>query len=150
VTKEELQEIADSVIANWNLNLTPEARKNFYRTWWRYVGDLDVKATRAAVDAFILADRPFPPRAGTVRRCVLAEALSDVLTLELAWSQASERIRAVQQGTWSPVSALVAKAMAEAAIHGTSRDDHEAFTRAWRRVVEEFELEVLGIPDEES
>jgi hypothetical protein len=150
VTKEELQEIADSVIANWNMNLTPEGRKNFYRTWWRYVGDLNCEESRAAVDAFILSDRPFPPRAGTVRRTVLAEALSDVLTLELAWAQASERIRAVQQGTWSPVAPLVGKAMAEAAIHGTSKDDHEAFTRAWRRVVEEFELEVLGLPDEES
>jgi hypothetical protein len=40
--------------------------------------------------------------------------------------------------------------MAEAAINGTSKDDHEAFTRAWRRVVEEFELEVLGLPGEES
>ena len=150
MTKEELQDIADTIVANWNINLTPEARKNFYRTWWRYLGDLNAGESRAAVDTFILADRPFPPRAGTVRRTVLAEALSDVLTLELAWAQASERIRAVAQGTWTPVAPLVGKAMAEAAINGTSKDDHEAFTRAWRRVVEEFELEVLGLPGEES
>lgn len=150
MTKEELQEIVDSIASNWNMNLTPEGRKNLYRTWWRFIGDLNYEESRAAVDAFVLADRPFPPRAGTVRRCVLAEALSDVLTLDLAWAQAVERIRAVQQGTWSPVAPLVAKAMAEAAMHGTSKDDHEAFTRAWRRVVEEFELEVLGLPDEES
>lgn len=150
MTKEELQEIADNIIANWNISLTAEQRKVFYRTWWRYLGDLGAAESRAAVDSFILSDRPFPPRAGTVRRTVLAEALSDVPTVDLAWAQASERIRAVSQGTWSPVGPLVAKAMAESAIHGTSKDDHEAFTRAWRRVVEEFELEALGLPAEES
>jgi hypothetical protein len=64
VTKEELQDIADTIVANWNINLTPEARKNFYRTWWRYLGDLNAGESRAAVDTFILADRPLPGLSG--------------------------------------------------------------------------------------
>lgn len=148
MTKEELQDIADNIVANWNMNLTPEARKNFYRTWWRYLGDLDTPEVRAAVDAAVVADKPFAPRAGTIRRTVLAHLLTDVPTVDIAWAQARERIAAVQQGTWSSVAPLVGKALAEAAIHGTSRDDHEAFVRAWRRVVEEYELSVIGLPVE--
>lgn len=146
MTKEELVEIADLVIGNWNLNLGGDRRKAFYKMWWRYLGDLDTVAVQQAIDGLILADKPFAPRVGTVRRIVLADFLSDVVTLEQAWSQAKDRITAVQQGTWTDVAPLVGKALAESGIHGTSRDDHEAFTRAWRRVIEEFELETLGLP----
>lgn len=146
MTKEELQAIADDVISNWNLELTEMRRRAFYRAWWRYLGDLNADEARAAVDAAVLADKPFAPRAGTIRRTVLADLLSDVPTVDLAWAQARDRIVAVQQGTWAPVAPLVGKALAEAAVHGTSRDDHEAFVRAWRRVVEEYELSVIGLP----
>lgn len=149
MTKEELQSIAEAVIINWNLDLGGEPRKAFYRTWWRYLGDLDATAVQAAVDAAVLADKPFAPRAGTIRRAVLAELLMDVPTMEQAWGQVVDRIRSVEQGLWTEVSPMVAKALAEAGhIGGTGRDDREAFTRAWRRVVEELELERLGLPAE--
>jgi hypothetical protein len=146
VTREELTAIAGSVIVNWGLELNSERRKDFYRTWWRYLGDLDAVAVRTAVDATILADKPFAPRAGTIRRMVFAEQLADVITADAAWAQAVDRIRAVQQGTWTDLAPLVARALAESGVHGTSRDDHEAFVRAWRRVVEELELERLALP----
>ena len=146
MTKEELQSLADDVINNWNLDLGGDRRKAFYRTWWRYLGDLDLETAQSAVDGFVLADRPFPPRAGSIRRAAFAAELTDIPTLEAAWAQAQARIHAVQQGIWSDVSPMVAEALHEAGIHGTSRDDHEAFTRAWRRVVEQIELERLGLP----
>lgn len=147
MTKEQLTEIAESVILNWNLDLGGERRKAFFRTWWRYLGDLDATSVQGAVDALVLADRPYAPRAGTVRRMVFADALADIPTLELAWAQACERITAVQQGTWSPVAGIVGEALAASGVTGTSRDDRDAFTRAWRRTVEELELERLGLPE---
>jgi hypothetical protein len=150
VTKEELQSIAEAVIVNWGLDLGGEPRKAFLRTWWRYLGDLNADAVQRAVDAAIIADKPFPPRAGGIRRTVLANLLTDVLTLEQAWGQVVDRVRAVEQGLWTEVSPLVAKALGEGHISGTSRDDREAFTRAWRRVVDELELDRLGLPAEES
>lgn len=147
MTKEELQDLADQVIANWNLALGGEPRKAFYRTWFRYLGDLEAPAVQAVIDGLVVADKPFPPRAGTVRRTVLADALTDVPTLEHAWAQAVGRLRAVEQGTWTEVSPLVGQALAEAGLTGTTRDDREAFTRAWRRVVEALELERLGLPE---
>jgi len=146
VTKEELQSLADQVIVNWNLEVGGDRRRAFMRTWFRFLGDLDHEATQQAIDDLILADKPFPPRAGTVRRMVLAERLCDVPTVDAAWAQAQARIHAVQQGIWSDVSPLVGEALAAAQIHGTSRDDHEAFVRAWRQVVERLELERLGLP----
>jgi len=150
VTREELVTVADCVIANWNLSLGGDRRKAFYKMWWRYLGDLNYTEVQSAIDALVLADKPFAPRVGTVRRMVLAEFLTDAITVEQAWVQAKDRILAVQQGTWTDVAPLVGKALAESGIHGTSRDDHEAFTRAWRRVIEEFELETLGLPVEPS
>jgi hypothetical protein len=147
VTREELTHIADAVLVNWNMDLGGDRRKAFYRTWWRYLGDLDVDVTQTAVDAAVLADKPFAPRAGTIRRAVLSHLLTDVPTLEQAWSQAQTRIHEVQQGMWTDsISPMVGKALAESGIHGTNKDDHEAFTRAWRRVVDELELERLGLP----
>jgi hypothetical protein len=148
VTREELTAIADVVITNWNLGLGGDRRKEFYRAWWRYLADLDVTETQKAIDACVLADKPFPPRAGTIRRMVLVESLSDIPTMELAWAAATNRIRSIEQGTWFDVPPLVAKALTEAHISGTSREDRESFIRAWRRVVEELELERLGLPEE--
>ena len=148
MTKEELQTIAETVMVNWGLDLGGEPRKAFFRTWWRYLGDLDAGAVQQAVDAVIIADKPFPPRAGGIRRSVLAESLMDVPTLESAWAQVVDRIRNVEQGLWSEVSPLVAQALTDCRISGTGKDDREAFTRAWRRAVDELELERLGLPVE--
>jgi len=150
VNREELTAIADTVIINWGIDLGGDRRKAFYRTWWRYLGDLEMTSTQLAVDSLVLADKPFAPRAGTIRRMVLAELLSDVMTMDLAWAQAATRIKSVEQGTWSDVSPMVAQAMAEAGLTGTGKQDQEAFIRAWRRVVETFELERLGIPAEDT
>lgn len=148
MTRDELTAIADAVMINWGIDLGGDRRKAFYRTWWRYLGDLDSTSVQGALDRLILADKPFAPRAGTIRRMVMSDLLSDVLTVDLAWAQAVERIRAVQQGTWTTVAPLVGLAMERSAVNSNSKDDREAFVRAWRTVVEEFELEVLGIPPE--
>lgn len=150
ISKIELQEVADDVILNWNINVGGERRKAFYRLWYRYLRDLPVEEVRSVIDGLILADKPFPPRVGEVRRAVMIEALSDTMTLEAAWIQAKDRIEAVQHGTWEEVSPLVGKALAESGARGTGREDHEAFTRAWRRVVEEYEIDILKIADEDA
>ena len=111
---EELVTVADCVIANWNLSLGGDRRKAFYKMWWRYLGDLNYTEVQSAIDALVLADKPFAPRVGTVRRMVLAEFLTDAITVEQAWVQAKDRILAVQQGTWTDVAPLVGKALAEA------------------------------------
>ena len=73
MTREELVTVADCVIANWNLSLGGDRRKAFYKMWWRYLGDLNYTEVQSAIDALVLADKPFAPRVGTVRRMVLAE-----------------------------------------------------------------------------
>ena len=148
ITKAELQDLADDVILNWNLDLGGDRRKAFYRTWYRYMQDLEYVEVRKAIDELIITDKPFPPRAGTVRRMVRSGALIGAVTVDQAWAQAKDRIGAVQQGTWTEVAPLVGQALLESGIKGVSREDHEAFTRAWRKVVEEFELRILGLPPE--
>lgn len=142
MTKEELTAIADVVMVNWNLNLAGDRRAAFYRTWWRYLRDLDGVTCRAAVDRWVLDDKPFPPRAGTIRREVLLPASEELATLDQAWSQAQARLRAVAQGSWSECSPLVAEALKRSG----AKDDEQAFTRAWREVVTEVEARFLELP----
>lgn len=146
VTKEELTAIADVIITNWNVQVAGERRKAFYRTWWRYLRDLDGVTCRAVVDRWVLDDKPFPPRAGTVRREVLLPASSEIATLEQAWGQAQARLRAVQQGTWTECSPLVLEALRRAG----ARSDEQAFTRAWRDVVAEYEQAFLALPSDDD
>lgn len=149
MTKEELQTLTDLIVTNWNLEVAGDRRRAFNRTWFRYLRDLPLADVQPAVDAAILADKPFPPRAGTIRRTVLADRLCDIPTVDAAWSQVVDRIRAAEQGTWTEVSPIVGQVMERAGLHGLSRDDREAFTRAWRQRIEELELERLALPDEE-
>jgi hypothetical protein len=146
VTKEELTAIADVVLVNWNLNLAGDRRAAFYRTWWRYLRDLDGVTCRAAVDRWVLDDKPFPPRAGTIRREVLLPASEELATLEQAWSQAQARLRAVRQGTWTECSPLVLEALRRCG----AQEDEQAFTRAWRDVVAEVEARFLALPDDDG
>ena len=147
--KPELTTIVDAVCSNWNRD--DENKINLYRTWWRYLSDLDYEATLKVIDGLIVSGSPWMPRVGDVRRAVI-DATSGVPALphdEVAWSHAEARWNAAALGvepevTGSPATnEAISKAMRLA-----GRPDRRAFIEAWEQVRAEVEADRYGIPDE--
>lgn len=133
MNKEELRQIADTVIAAWQLNLSFEDRKALYRAWWRYLYDLDATAVFATVDRYVLAGRRDAPRPGAVRLDTLS---TGYLSPDEAWGQCQERLRCMETGAEAPdLNPLVAATMRSLSMDGQSRPDAFAFREQYRRVV---------------
>lgn len=133
VTRDELREVADTVISAWMLNMTPEQRKGFYRTWWRYLYDLDVAAVFGVVDELVLANRRDAPRPGAVRLQVLS---SGHLSADEAWGLVQERLRCLETGAEGPsIPPTVSAAMRAVGLNGRSKPDGFAFREAYKESV---------------
>lgn len=147
--KPELTALVDTVCSNWNRD--DENKINLYRTWWRYLSDLDYDATLKVVDGLIVSGTPWMPRVGDVRRAVI-DLTSEAPPLpqdEVAWSHAEARWNAVALGVEPPITGSPATDEAiGSAMRLAGRPDRRAFIEAWEQVRSEIDADRYGIPEQ--
>lgn len=150
MTREELTSIVDTMVAAWQVDIAD--RKTLYRTWWRYLADVDYVYALAALDARVVAGDRWAPRVGEIRRAAID--LRDGGTAEwpdgeIAWQFAEDRLRDVNSGNeprqrGAALDEALARAMRAA---GTSDGYHrQAFLRAWEAETRTFEQQRYGLP----
>lgn len=147
--KAELTAIVDLVCSNWG---SPDGGKvPLYRTWWRYLSDVEYSDVLTVIDNMIIENVRWMPRVGEVRRLAIdnANGFSHYPDGERAWFLAAQRWEAVAMGIDPPgsgdekIDELVGIAMREA---GTP--EKRAFISAWTNVLRSDELKRYAIPED--
>jgi hypothetical protein len=114
VTKDELVEVGSLVEGAWNLNLTPDRRKEMLRAWWRYLHDLEQGDVLKIIDELVIRNGP-PPRVGEVRKRVIDLDGAALPEIPIARQQAEEAIEASNAGRPVPeIHQAVATALRQA------------------------------------
>jgi hypothetical protein len=150
VTREELSTIVDTMVAAWQVDIAD--RKTLYRTWWRYLADVDYDHALAALDARVVAGDRWAPRVGELRRFAIDRALGPVdwPDPEIAWQFAEDRLRDANSGNQPRSRGPVLDQAITAAMRaaGTSDGFHKhAFLKAWEAESHRFEQARYGLPD---
>lgn len=138
MTKAEVVALVDRIWATWNLDQPLAARKTAYEAWFRLVHDLDAEACEAALDEIVIADRPWPPRPGALRRLVIDRGSPTEVppSPAEAWSQLrANEVAAMSGGEVHPVHPLVRATILQLGItaeYGLSTNgDREMFMKAY-------------------
>lgn len=147
--KAELTALVDAACANWGSPVGDKTQ--LYRTWWRYLSDVEYQAALSALDDFVIAGQRFMPRVGEIRRSALnsTNGWYELPDLEGAWALAASRWSAVDMGV-EPVftgnadlDALIGDAMRQAGAV-----DKRAFSEAWNHVRAVAEQSRYQLPEE--
>lgn len=147
--RKELSAIVDTVVAAWQVDIAD--RKTMYRTWFRYLSDLDFEMVLAAVDAKVVAGERWAPRVGEIRRDAIdrLHGQSRWPDAETAWQFVEDRLEAANSGfTAAPhgdseVDEAIGRAMRTC---GTRNGFHkQAFIRAWNNETVLFEQTRYGL-----
>lgn len=151
MTREELAALVDTVIGAWQIEVTD--RRSLYRTWHRYLADVEFEAALSAVDARVIAGDHWPPRVGEIRRAAIERGLPPVVWPdgEIAWQAAEDRLRAANSGVipkarFEPdVEQALSVAMRTAgSVDGFHK---QAFLAAWTQQTALFEQSRYGLPE---
>lgn len=146
--KTELTAIVDTVCSNWVNGETDKI--TMYRTWWRYLSDLDYQRTLKVIDEIIISGQRWIPRVGDVRRQVIdaTEHHEAFPSPEVAWGYAESRWNAVALGTEPPSSGSPAidSAIGEA-MRKSGHAERRAFISAWEKIQLEIEMERYALPE---
>jgi hypothetical protein len=147
--KTELTSIVDTVCSNWTSAETDKV--TLYRTWWRYLSDLEYQQTLKIIDELIISGQRWIPRVGDVRRLVMnASARYESLpSSDIAWGYAESRWNAVALGTEPPSSGSPAtdSAIGEA-MRQSGHPERRAFIASWETVRSSIEMERYALPDD--
>ena len=147
--KAELTAIVDLACSNWG---SPDGGKvSLYRTWWRYLADLQYEDVLKTVDGMILENIRWMPRVGEIRRVTIdrSNGSGRIPDVERAWFLAAQRWEAVTMGIDPPSSGdeeidkLIGIAMREA---GTP--EKRAFVSSWSGVLQRDELQRYALPED--
>lgn len=141
MTRAELVRVVDIVAAAWSMRIGSDEHVRMVRTWWRYLQDLDYGDTLNAVDRFVVRAESFPPKVGELRKAVMDTTNpSGLPTAAQAWTQAVDRLRAVETGTtWGELHPAVTAAMRDAGMDGRKTIDEKTFRASYLRVVADLE-----------
>jgi hypothetical protein len=149
--RKQLATIVDTVLAAWQVDTRDV--KTVYRTWHRYLADVDFAAALAAVDAAVVTGERWAPRVGEIRRAAIdaTDPAPAWPTADAAWAIAEARLRAVHSGVSMPshgevVDAAVARAMAAAVT--TDSFHRQAFFDAWAVETRAREIARYGLGDD--
>lgn len=147
MTREQLIELVDRMLATWNTDPNKDARKNLYKAWWSILHDLEHGACDRALTAIAVEASPYQPRPGEIRRRVI---LTDIPPHPLeAWAQLQQATTALAAGTRPDgVHPLVLDTMRRigggAGLH--TNGDRDAFCDLYRTVCTEAERRALEVP----
>lgn len=133
--KTELSSLVDAVIATWGTDATDKLA--LYRTWWRYLSDLEASDVTAVIDQAVLSGERWMPKVGEIRQGAmdLASGKAPLPDAERAWALAASRFSATDMGTDAASSGddeldeLVGRAMRLA-----GGADKRSFAEAWATV----------------
>lgn len=102
MTKDELKQAVNHVIAVWNLQVAGVRYDAMVDAWWRYLKDIPLDAIKKAIDLLVVRDGP-PPRPGTIRRLAMEQNPLISLPPEPteAWAQAREFASSLDVGVVS-------------------------------------------------
>jgi hypothetical protein len=147
--KAELTSIVDLACSNWG---SPDGGKvSLYRTWWRYLADLEYSDALKTVDGMILENFRWMPRVGEIRRVTIdrTTGFEKIPDVERAWFLAAQRWEAVTMGIDPPgsgdeeIDKLIGIAMRE-----TGTPEKRAFVSSWANVLQRDELERYALPED--
>lgn len=147
--KAELTAIVDLACSNWG---SPDGGKvSLYRTWWRYLADLEYPDVLKTLDELILENVRWMPRVGEIRRTTIdrSNGSGRIPDAERAWFLAAQRWEAVTMGIDPPgsgdeeIDELIGIAMREA---GTP--EKRAFVSSWTLVLQRDELQRYALPED--
>lgn len=147
--KPELSALVDAVMATWGTDSTDKLA--MYRTWWRYLSDLDARDVTAVIDQAVLAGERWMPRVGDVRQAAMdrASGKAPLPDAERAWALAASRFSATDMGTDAASSGddeldeLIGEAMRRA-----GGADKRAFVEAWAGVRAEAVADRYALPED--
>lgn len=149
MNRTELTAIVDTMVAAWQVEIAD--RKTLYRTWWRYLADIEYAAALAALDARVVAGDRWAPRVGEIRRAAIDVMIGAVEWPdgEIAWQYAEDRLRDANSG-FAPRSrgvsldeAITAAMRAAGTVDGFHK---QAFLKAWDTQTATFEQTRYGLP----
>ena len=147
--KPELSALVDSVMATWGTESTDKLV--MYRTWWRYLSDVDAADVTAVIDQRVLAGERWMPRVGDVRQAAMdrASGKAPLPDAERTWALAAARFSATDMGTDAASSGddeldeMIGEAMRRA-----GGSDKRAFAEAWAGVREEAIAIRYALPED--
>lgn len=152
-TKAETVQLVEMLWATWpNSDLSVAAKKVHYEAWHRIIHDLSYENCVAALDEFVIEDKPWGPRPGAIRRRVIDMSDPDGIppSSTEAWAQFQNNLRSAVSGSdFTPLHPLVAKAVnrigasAERGLH--TNGDRDMFTKVYEEIAKSFEIERYGI-----
>lgn len=157
MTKAELLSLVDAVLSVWPSEQID--RKALYKTWWRYLADIEFTKAEEALDAYVLrcvdpeanqgalrgSWRPTP---GDIRRLAIDGTVRSWPTADEAWAAAEQRINALQSGVQAPVHPDPEVDETIGATLRTSKASRLAFLSAWRTNTIERGIMRYRLPDD--
>jgi hypothetical protein len=154
-TKEETVQFVELLWATWpNSDQSAAAKKVHYEAWHRIIHDLPYDQCTKALDEFVIEDKPWAPRPGTIRRRVIDMKDPDgaAPTSAEAWAQFQRNLNSATSGTdFIPLHPLVAKAVnqigatAERGLH--TNGDRDMFGRVYDQILRTSDIERYGISE---
>ena len=150
MNKEEIVKIVDRVCSAWNQMPAMQSKKEMYETWYHVLKELAALDVLRVIDDLIVEDERFMPRAGTVRKRVLATKVGAPLEPIIAWQQfrsiAESAVAGVEMLDMHPlIKVTLARLGGTSAFALHTNGDREAFLTIYRSVVAEWEREHYGI-----
>lgn len=145
--KAELTGLVDLACSNWG---SPDGDKiALYRTWWRYLSDLEYGTVLKVLDDMIISCVRWMPRVGDVRRLAIDAGTNGVQVpdVERAWFLAAQRWSAVDMGIDPPSSGdpeideLIGQAM-----RLTGSPEKRAFAEGWAHVLQGLQETKYALP----
>lgn len=146
--RKQLVAIADTVRSGWNLDVGD--LKLMYRTWWRYLHDLEFEAVLATVDQSITSGEKWPPKVGELRRRSIDAGRAHWPSAEQAWVLVEGRLAAANTGLPTPTSddPEIDMTVGTAMRTAKTQDGFQkvSFVQAWNEATKERDFRVYGLP----
>lgn len=144
----EFEQFISLAYATYNREIFEADRKNIVRAWYDVLGDIDSELLRTKFVELATISKVMPTPGG-LRRHVLADRFSDIVTPAEAWAQLQSLRVALNSGTPKPMLASTVvetiQKLGDTAFGLTTNGDREYFSEVYREIYNKKLIEVLKV-----